>query len=160
MKRKYIACFFLFSLIIIFFNLVFAIQTKPQSSTSTTVASGDDMVELLARLINGEARGESYLGQVAVGAVIMNRVKSPSFPNTIAGVIYQKDQFSSVKDGNFDSAIAEDSTVYMAAQEAINGMDPTNGSLYFYNPKKTKSKFLFSLKTVATIGNHVFASEN
>ena len=115
--------------------------------------------ELLARLINGEARGEPYIGQVAVGAVIMNRVKDPSFPNTIAGVIYQKGQFSCVTDGQFDVPIEEDSTVYKAAQDAMNGVDPTNGALYFYNPSKTKSKWLFSLKTLMTIGKHVFAVE-
>ena len=115
------------------------------------------MVELLARLINGEARGEPYIGQVAVGAVILNRVKSPKFPNTIAGVIYQNNQFSSVKDGQFDVAIEEGSTVYKAAQEAMNGSDPTGGALYFYNPSKTKSKWLFSLETTTTIGKHNFA---
>ena len=118
------------------------------------------MVELLARLINAEARGESYTGQVAVGAVIMNRVKSPLFPNTIAGVIYSPGQFSSVADGQINLAIEEGSSVYKAAQDAINGVDPTSGSLYFYNPAKTKSKWLFSLQTVTTIGKHVLAKEN
>ena len=122
-------------------------------------SSGTSDIQLLARAINGEARGEPYIGQVAVGAVIMNRVKSASFPNTIAGVIYQKGQFSSVTDGQFDVEIDEDTTVYKAAQDAMNGVDPTNGALYFYNPSKTKSKWLFSLKTVTTIGKHVFALE-
>ena len=115
------------------------------------------MVELLARLINGEARGEPYEGQVAVGAVILNRVKSPEFPNTIAGVIFQKGQFSCVTDGQFDEPMEEGTTVYKAAQDAMNGSDPTNGALYFYNPKKTKSKWLYSLPVVATIGEHKFA---
>lgn len=128
-----------------------------ESSTSTTNPSGDDMVKLLARLINGEARGEPFEGQVAVGAVIMNRVKSPKFPNTIAGVIYQKGQFSCVTDGQFNAKIEKDSTVYKAAQEAMNGSDPTNGALYFFNPSKTKSKWLFSLPVVATIGEHKFS---
>lgn len=132
-------------------------KENKQSSTSTTTPSGDDMVKLLARLINGEARGEPYEGQVAVGAVIMNRVKSPKFPNTIAGVIYQKGQFSCVTDGQFNVAIEENSTVYKAAQDAMNGSDPTNGALYFYNPSKTKSKWLFSLPVVATIGEHKFS---
>lgn len=133
---------------------------KAQSSTSTTTSStGSDMTALLARLINGEARGEPYIGQVAVGAVVMNRVKSPEFPNTIAGVIYQKGQFSCVTDGQFNKPMEKNSTVYKAAKEAMNGSDPTNGALYFYNPKTTKSKWLFSLKTVATIGNHRFAKE-
>ncbi len=145
------------------FENLFATSTKKTaaSSTSTKASSdGSDMAQLLARLINGEARGESYEGQVAVGAVVMNRVKSPQFPNTIAGVIYQKGQFSCVTDGQFDKPISKDSTVYKAAQEALNGADPTNGALYFYNPKTAKSKWLFSLKTVATIGNHRFAKES
>lgn len=132
-------------------------KEEMQSSTSTTTPSGDDMVKLLARLINGEARGEPYEGQVAVGAVIMNRVKSAKFPNTIAGVIYQKGQFSCITDGQFNAAIEENSTVYKAAQDAMNGSDPTNGALYFYNPSKTKSKWLFSLPVVATIGEHKFS---
>lgn len=132
-------------------------KEEKQSSISTNTPSGDDMVKLLARLINGEARGEPYEGQVAVGAVIMNRVKSAKFPNTIAGVIYQKGQFSCVTDGQFNAAIEENSTVYKAAQDAMNGSDPTNGALYFYNPSKTKSKWLFSLPVVATIGEHKFS---
>ncbi len=135
---------------------VYAAKTD-ESSISTEKESGNDMVNLLARLVNGEARGEPYQGQVAVAAVILNRVKSPKFPNTIAGVIYQKGQFSCVTDGQFDVAIDKSSTVYKAAQEAMSGSDPTNGALYFYNPKKTKSKWLFSLKTSTTIGEHVFA---
>lgn len=132
-------------------------ENSQESSTKTNKASGDDMVNLLARLINGEARGEPYEGQVAVGAVILNRVKSPKFPNTIASVIYQNGQFTCVRDGQFNVPIDENSTVYKAAAEAMNGADPTNGALYFYNPAKTKSKWLFSLKTTATIGKHVFA---
>lgn len=157
MNKKYTVC--LFFMLFILFGIVYAQTQKAESSISTTKASGDNMVELLARLINGEARGEPYIGQVAVGAVIMNRVKDPSFPNTIAGVIYQTGQFSCVTDGQFNVEIAEDSTVYKAAQDAMNGVDPTNGALYFYNPSKTKSKWLFSLKTVTTIGKHVFAVE-
>ena len=133
-------------------------ENNKESSTSTTTEStGADMVNLLARLINGEARGEPYEGQVAVGAVILNRVKSPKFPNTIASVIYQENQFTCVKDGQFNVPIDENSTVYKAATEAMNGSDPTNGALYFYNPSKTKSKWLFSLKTTTTIGKHTFA---
>lgn len=137
-------------------NKIFAVVTD-ESSTSTNIPAGDDMVHLLARLVNGEARGEPYEGQVAVAAVILNRVKSPKFPNTIASVIYQKSQFSCVTDGQFNEPIEENSTVYKAAQEAMNGSDPTNGALYFYNPSKTKSKWLFSLPTTMAIGKHVFA---
>lgn len=167
-KIKYtIAIFTILTLIISLYitnsfgNILFATNTstKKESSTSTNTAnSGGDMVDLLARLINGEARGEPYEGQVAVGAVILNRVKSPAFPNTIPAVIYQKGQFSSVTDGQFDKAIDKDSTVYQAAKEALSGSDPSNGALYFFAPSKTKSKWLFSLKTVATIGGHRFCA--
>ena len=87
----------------------------------------------------------------------MNRVKSSEFPDTISGVIYQKGQFSCVTDGQFNKAIDENSTVYKAAREAINGADPTNGCLFFYNPKTSKSKWVFSRTTVVTIGKHRFA---
>ena len=137
--------------------------TKDQSSTSSkkktdqsSVSNNGDMIDLLARLINGEARGEPYKGQVAVGAVVMNRVKSSEFPNTISGVIYQKNQFSCVKDGQFNKPISKDSTVYKAAREAYNGADPTNGCLFFYNPKTSTNNWIFSRKTVATIGKHRF----
>lgn len=132
-------------------------KSKQSSTKTTTESTGDEMVKLLARLINGEARGEPYEGQVAVGAVILNRVKSPKFPNTIASVIYQNGQFTCVRDGQFNEPIDENSTVYKAATEAMNGADPTNGALYFYNPSKTQSKWLFSLKTTTTIGKHRFA---
>lgn len=145
------------------YNGVYA-AIKDQSSTSTkkntdqsSIANSGDMVDLLARLINGEARGEPYKGQVAVGAVVMNRVKSSEFPDTISGVIYQKGQFSCVTDGQFNKAIDENSTVYKAAQEAINGSDPTNGCIFFYNPKTSKSKWLYTRQTVVTIGSHRFA---
>ena len=145
------------------YNNVLA-ATKDQSSTSTkkdtdqsSIDNTGDMIDLLARLINGEARGEPYKGQVAVGAVVMNRVKSSEFPDTISGVIYQKGQFSCVTDGQFNKAIDENSTVYKAAREAINGADPTNGCLFFYNPKTSKSKWLYTRQTVITIGSHRFA---
>lgn len=154
--KKIAICLFLCTILTI--NIIYS--KEAESSIYTTIPSGDNMVELLARLINAEARGESYSGQVAVGAVIMNRVKSPLFPNTIAGVIYSPGQFSSVADGQINLPIEEGSSVYKAAQDAINGVDPTSGALYFYNPAKTKSKWLFSLKTVTTIGKHVFAKES
>lgn len=131
-------------------------SSKKQTDQSSVSNSGD-MVDLLARLINGEARGEPYKGQVAVGAVVMNRVESSEFPDTISGVIYQKGQFSCVTDGQFDKAIDKNSTVYKAAREALNGADPTNGCIFFYNPKTTKSKWLYTRTTVITIGSHRFA---
>lgn len=140
----------------------FAAKTD-QSSTSTknptdqsSTDNEADMIELLARVINGEARGEPYKGQVAVGAVIMNRVESSEFPNTISGVIYQANQFSCVMDGQINKAIDPNSTVYKAAREAYNGADPTNGALFFFNPSIIKSSWLYSRKAVATIGSHRF----
>ncbi|MEG0072911.1 MAG: cell wall hydrolase [Clostridia bacterium] len=133
------------------------IAATAASSTKAKGPSTSSNVLLLARLINAEARGEPYKGQVAVGAVVMNRVKSSKFPNSIAGVIYQKGQFSCVKDGQINKSIDKESTVYKAAQEALNGLDPSSGALYFYNPKTAKSKWLFTRKTMVTIGNHRFA---
>ena len=110
---------------------------------------------LLARCIYGEARGESYTGQVAVGAVVLNRVKSPQFPNTISGVIYQKGAFTAVDDGQIN--LTPNQTAINAAQDALNGWDPTYGCLYYYNPATATSSWIFSRKTVTTIGRHVFA---
>jgi len=131
--------------------------TDQSSKSKKTSESGADEVALLARVINAEARGEPYLGQVAVGAVIMNRVKSPEFPNTITGVIYQKGQFSSVTDGQINKAFENEAQVKKAAQEAYNGSDPTNGALFFYNAKTTKSKWLYTRPTLKVIGSHTFA---
>ena len=158
--NKIVAMISTILILILIFTIIAMINNKSMKEVeASNNANSTSDVQLIARAINGEARGEPYTGQVAVGAVIMNRVKDPSFPNTIAGVIYQSQQFSSVTDGEFDVAIDENSTVYKAAQDAMNGIDPTNGALYFYNPSKTKSKWLFSLKTVTTIGKHVFAVE-
>lgn len=112
-------------------------------------------VKLLARLIHAEARGESYTGQVAVGAVVLNRVKSASFPNTISGVIYQPYAFTCVNDGQIN--LAPNNTALKAAKDAMNGWDPSYGSLYYYNPKIATSGWIFTRPTVVTIGNHVFA---
>ena len=137
------------------FVIVYAQTQKVESSISTDKVSGDNMVELLARLINGEARGEPYIGQVAVGAVIMNRVKDPSFPNTIAGVIYQPWAFTAVNDGQIN--LEPDQTAYQAADDALNGWDPTYGSVYYYNPATATSKWIWSTTYVTQIGNHIFA---
>lgn len=110
---------------------------------------------LLAKCVYAEARGESYEGQVAVAAVILNRVKSPDFPNTIAGVIYQPWAFTAVNDGQIN--LEPDKTAYSAAQDALNGWDPTYGCLYYYNASTATSKWIFTKTTVVTIGNHVFA---
>lgn len=110
---------------------------------------------LLAKCIYAEARGESYTGQVAIGAVILNRVKDSRFPNTIAGVIYQPWAFTAVNDGQIN--LEPNSKAYQAADDALNGWDPTYGSVYYYNPKTATSKWIYSTKYVTTIGNHVFA---
>lgn len=112
-------------------------------------------VQLLATIISAEARGEPYQGQVAVGAVIMNRMAHPSFPNTLSGVIYQEGAFSCLYDGGVNAAVAD--SAYQAAREAINGSDPTGGAVYYYNPAKTTNKWIWSRQVVATIGAHRFA---
>lgn len=132
------------------------ISSGEGSSPPATGGSKDDSLYLLARMIAAEARGEPYNGQVAVGAVIINRVEHPSFPNTLAGVLYQNGAFSSVDDGNFATVIITDSA-RRAAQDALNGSDPSGGAIYFYNPAKSTSKWIFSRPVICTIGKHVFA---
>lgn len=111
-------------------------------------------VNLLAKVISAEARGESYEGQVAVGAVILNRVAHPSFPDTISGVVYQNGAFSCVYDSNWYAAVAD--SAKRAAQDAINGWDPTGGAIYYYNPAKTSNAWMRSRKVIKVIGNHYF----
>jgi len=130
------------------------ISTSSSSSTSSTKYSSSD-VYLLAKVIYAEGRGESYTGQVAIGAVVLNRVKSSSFPNTISGVVYQKGAFTAVSDGQIN--LEPDSTAIAAAKDAMNGWDPTYGCLYYYNPAIATSSWIFSRQTVTIIGKHVFA---
>lgn len=111
-------------------------------------------VTLLAKLIAAEARGESYTGQVAVGAVVLNRVSHSSFPDTIAGVIYQKGAFSCVNDSNW--SVAPNATSMKAARDCINGWDPSGGAIYYFNPAKTSNKFIHSRPVITVIGNHHF----
>lgn len=111
---------------------------------------------LLARVISAEARGESYSGQVAVGAVILNRVEHPSFPDTLSGVIYQKGAFTCLSDGQFYEAVSD--SAYAAARDAINGLDPSGGAIYYYNPKTSTSKWILSRPVITTIGRHRFCS--
>ncbi|MDP4121094.1 MAG: spore cortex-lytic enzyme [Bacillota bacterium] len=115
-------------------------------------------IALLARTISAESRDEPYIGQVAVGAVILNRIKSPIFPHTISDVIYQPGAFSCLKDGQFNKPVADSSK--KAAIDAINGMDPSGGALYYYNPKKTTNKWILSRPVIIKIGNHLFCSES
>ncbi len=125
------------------------------SGTNASSSSSNSDLYLLAKCVYAEARGESYEGQVAVAAVILNRVESPDFPNTIAGVIYQPWAFTAVNDGQIN--LEPNQTAYNAARDALNGWDPTYGSLYYYNANTATSKWIFNRKTVVTIGNHVFA---
>lgn len=113
-------------------------------------------VQLLARAINGEARGEPYEGQVAVGAVILNRVKASNFPNTISGVIYQPGAFTAVADGQINVALEDESTVVKAARDALNGWDPTGGAIYYFNPDTATNKWIWSRPHIKTIGKHRF----
>ena len=125
------------------------------SSSSSSSSNRQNDINLLARLISTEAKGEIYVGQVAVGAVVLNRVKHPSFPNTLSGVIYQPGAFSGVNKSSWYQTVPD--SCYKAAEAAMNGWDPTGGSVYFYNPKKTSNAWLHSLPTTAVIGNHVFS---
>ena len=117
--------------------------------------NSNDM-QILARAVNGEARGEPYEGQVAVAAVILNRVKHSSFPNTIAGVIYQPGAFTAVSDGQINVPIDTNSTVYKACQDAMNGWDPTNGAIYYFNPDTATNAWIWSRPLIKQIGKHRF----
>ena len=147
---------FVFLMVLLFF--IFFIDegiVKEDVSYAASSSSASDL-QLMARAINGEARGEPYEGQVAVGAVILNRVKSSQFPNTIAGVIYQSGAFTAVADGQINAPIDENSTVYKAAQDAMNGWDPTGGCIYYFNPDTATNKWIWSRPVVKTIGKHSF----
>lgn len=118
-------------------------------------ASGSQ-VDLLARLISAEARGEPYSGQVAVGAVVLNRIKHPSFPNTLSGVIYQSGAFTCISDGQFNQPVAE--SAYRAARDALNGVDPSGGAIYYFNPSTATSSWIWSRPLITVIGKHRFCS--
>ena len=131
-----------------------AMGITSSSSSSSSSSSNSSNVNLLARLIYGEARGEPYTGQVAVGAVVMNRVKSSSFSNTISGVIYQSGAFDAVSDGQIN--LTPDATAKKAAQDAINGWDPSYGAIYYFNPSTATNKWIWSRPMTVTIGRHRF----
>ena len=130
-----------------------ALGVTLSQSGSTSLSSTE--LNLLARCVYSEARGEPYTGQVAVAAVVLNRVRSSSFPNTVSGVIYQPGAFTAVSDGQIN--LTPNETAYKAARDALNGWDPTNGCLYYYNPATATSKWIWSLKVELTIGRHSFA---
>lgn len=132
---------------------VFSVHTSRNSAKA--VANSSDL-QLLARAVNGEARGEPYEGQVAVAAVILNRVNHSSFPNTISGVIYQPGAFTAVSDGQINVPIAANSTVYKACQDAINGWDPSYGAIYYFNPDTATSSWIWSRPLIVSIGKHRF----
>ena len=125
------------------------------AAVTSTASSYQSDVELLARLIHGEARGEPYVGMVAVGAVVLNRVKSSRFPNTLAGVIYQSGAFDAVSDGQINLAPNEQSR--RAARDALNGWDPTNGCIYYYNPSTATNEWIWTRQVQLSIGAHDFA---
>ncbi|MCI9063162.1 MAG: spore cortex-lytic enzyme [Clostridia bacterium] len=129
-------------------------SSSGSSASNSGATSNSSDTNLLARLIYGEARGEPYTGQVAVGAVVLNRVKSSKFPNTIAGVIYQSGAFDVVSDGQIN--MAPDSTAIKAAKDAINGWDPSYGSIYYFNPSTATNKWIWSRPHTITIGKHRF----
>lgn len=132
-----------------------------QALTGGTTQSGgmngfsSSEVYLLARTIYAEGRGEPYVGQVAIGAVVLNRVRNPQFPNTISGVVYQKHAFTAVSDGQIN--LTPNDTAMKAARDAINGWDPSGGAIYYYNPAVATSSWIFSRPTITVIGKHVFA---
>ncbi|MCL2036678.1 MAG: spore cortex-lytic enzyme [Oscillospiraceae bacterium] len=113
-------------------------------------------VNLLARMISAEGRGEPYEGQVAIGAVIMNRINHPSFPDSLSGVLYQDGAFTALVDGQFNEPIAE--SAYSAARDAINGWDPSGGAIYYHNPKKHNNAFMNARPVITVIGDHLFCS--
>ena len=123
-------------------------------SIGTVPSATEANVNLLARIISAEARGEPYTGQVAVGAVVLNRIKHPSFPDSLSGVIYQNGAFTAIVDGQFNEPISD--SAYKAAKDALNGWDPTGGCIYYYNPDKTSNAYMHSKPTVMVIGSHRF----
>jgi len=125
-------------------------------SMSSVPTANDSNINLLARIISAEARGEPYIGQVAVGAIVLNRVQHPSFPDTVSGVIYQDGAFTAVTDGQFDEPISE--SAYRAAKDAFNGQDPTSGAIYYYNPDRATNKWIRTRPVTLRIGKHLFCT--
>ena len=155
MFKKFLKYFVLIILLGVIITILFS--SKEENNITEAASSGNTSdVQLLARAINGEARGEPYEGQVAVGAVILNRVKDSRFPNTIAGVIYQPGAFTAVADGQINVPIDESSTVVKAARDALNGWDPTEGAVYYFNPDTATNGWIWSRPLIKTIGKHRF----
>ena len=154
--KKYLKVILAIILLMLSTICLFIVDKGNVNNISLAKTTSTSDVQLMARAINGEARGEPYEGQVAVGAVILNRVKDSRFPNSISGVIYQPGAFTAVSDGQINAAISEDSTVYKAAQDAMNGWDPTGGCVYYFNPSTATNKWIWSRPLIKTIGKHRF----
>ena len=154
--KKYLKFIIATILIMLSTICMFIVDKSSTNNVSKAKSTSTSDIQLMARAINGEARGEPYEGQVAVGAVILNRVRSSSFPNTIAGVIYEPGAFTAVADGQINVPIAENSTVYKAARDALNGWDPTGGAIYYFNPDTATNKWIWSRPMTVTIGKHRF----
>ena len=155
--KKFFKNIFIFvSLIILLISIVLLSKNSNEGISTYAAGSSNSDIQLMARAINGEARGEPYEGQVAVGAVILNRVKSSNFPNTVSGVIYQSGAFTAVSDGQINVPISENSSVYKAARDAMNGWDPTGGCIYYFNPDTATNKWIWSRPLVKVIGKHRF----
>ena len=154
--KKYLKFIIATILIMLSTICIFIVDKSSTNNVSKAKSTSTSDIQLMARAINGEARGEPYEGQVAVGAVILNRVKDSRFPNSISGVIYQPGAFTAVSDGQINAAISEGSTVYKAAQDAINGWDPISGCVYYFNPNTATNKWIWSRPLVKTIGKHRF----
>lgn len=155
--KKYIKIITLLVVLIMLIQfIVFLNGSNKESNFVYAQTSGASDLQLMAMAIQGEAEGEPYEGQVAVGAVILNRVKDSRFPNTIAEVVYQEGAFTAVSNGRIYTKIGENSTVYKAAQDAKNGWDPTGGCVYYFNPDVATNKWIWSRQYVKTIGKHRF----
>lgn len=131
-----------------------AMGISSSNSSSSSGGNNSNDLNLLSRVVYSEARGEPYVGQVAVAAIVLNRVSHSSFPNSVAGVVYQSGAFDAVSDGQIN--LTPDSTAKKAAQDAINGWDPTYGCIYYFNPSTATSKWIWSRPQVLTIGKHIF----
>ncbi len=154
--KKYLKVILAIILLMLSTICLFIVDKGNVNNVSLAKTTSTSDVQLMARAINGEARGEPYEGQVAVGAVILNRVKDSRFPNSISGVIYQPGAFTAVSDGQINATISESSTVYKAAQDAKNGWDPTGGCVYYFNPATATNKWIWSRPLIKTIGKHRF----
>lgn len=152
MRKKLIFSIF----IALIFLIIYVINMLSKEEVQAASSGSNSDIQLLARAINGEARGEPYEGQVAIGAVILNRVKDSRFPNTIAGVIYQSGAFTAVADGQINQAMEDEATVMKAARDAMNGWDPTGGAVYYFNPATATNKWIWSRPLIKTIGKHRF----